>query len=585
MKSKPVRPCFRVLAWCIGLWMGLGATASEAQTAEIDGFVVTSPIRQTLHQIQEEWETWKRGYFQADEGATASATKDLLRVTRELGLENLPDLSVAASIYAVRAAEARDTKRAAWVLEAAEALDAGRAETAFARAIVRRTQGDWIGAALAIGDGVIRSMRRAESRTILLHNLLLWLLMVAVASGALFVVVQMAAKGADLIHDVVRALAPPLPFAMALPLAVAAVLWPLLLPNGLLWVCALWALLLWGYGTVSERFVLLALLLLVGLAPALLRVQQRAVQLNLSPPARAMAAMARGDLYAGLFRDLQVLTSLLPDDPAVAEFESDLHRRLGQWEIAHIRYHEQLENEPANAIVANNLGVYFFRKQDFASAIIYFERATQADALLVEGFYNLNLAHSQNYEFAEARQALARAKELGGARVDAWLEAEGSNSRAIVANGSFARYQEIRSALRRKWGRESVPVLAALRGDLSVSVGLTVVLLAIAIHLLRRRHGYSFSFARDAHPRSTASRLRRALIPGYASALEGAGLAALGGVTLATAVITLPLFHQIGYRSPVGVDAGVSLPMVFGGVALLILVVLRVGNEFTAEGR
>ncbi len=566
------------------LFLAMSGVA-QAQTAEIDGFVVTSPIRQTLQQLQEEWETWKRGYFQADEGATASATKDLLRVTRELGLERLPDLSVAASVYAVRAAERSDTKRAAWVLEAAESLDPRRPETAFARAIVRRTQGDYVGAGLAMGDGVVRMLLRSETRTIWLHNVLLWFLVVVVASGGLFVIVQMAAKGSDLLHDLIRALAPPLPFAFALVLAVAAVLWPLLLPSGLLWTLGLWALLLWGYGSASERLVLLGLLLLVGLTPVLLRTQQRAVQLRLSPPVRVMMALARGDLYADLFRDLQVLTSLLPENTAVAELESDLHRRLGQWEIAHVRYHEQLEEEPANAIVANNLGVYFFRKQDFPSATIYFERATQADAGLVEGFYNLNLAHSQSYEFAEARQALARAKGLGDARVDSWLEAEDANSHAIVGNGSFARYQEIQSALRRSWARESVPVLEALRGDLSVAVGMTVVLLALAIHLLRRRSGYSLSFSRDENPRSTASRLRRALIPGYSSALEGSGLGALGGVVLAAAVLILPLFHQIGYRSRVQVDAGISLPMLFGGTALLILVVLRVGNEFTAEGR
>src|SRR4029077_8078029 len=120
------------------------------------------------------------------------------------------------------------------------------------------------------------------------------------------------------------------------------------MPGGLIWALLYWSVLLWGFGSISERVVAVVLWILLGTTPLAIASQHQKVAALLTPPARAIEALNEGRLYGSLFTDLGLLPSMLPDSVAVRQMLGDLHRLLGQWDEARIYYSQVLEKEPAN---------------------------------------------------------------------------------------------------------------------------------------------------------------------------------------------------------------------------------------------
>jgi len=127
---------------------------------------------------------------------------------------------------------------------------------------------------------------------------------------------------------------------------------------------------------------------------------------------RAVRAFADGRLYGTLFSDLQVLRTAVPGKPVITELVADVHRTLGQWELARGLYRRVLIDEPDNVPVLINLGTYHFRKGEFALANGYFQRATQGRQPSAAAWYNLSLGFSEAYTFDDSRDALARARAI-----------------------------------------------------------------------------------------------------------------------------------------------------------------------------
>jgi len=199
-------------------------------------------------------------------------------------------------------------------------------------------------------------------------DFVLWVLLVLMVTAALFVAVQMAVKGSSLLRDLRGALTGRLPPGVATALALAILFGPLALPGGLLWALLLWSALLWGYQSLSERIVTGLVWVIVAIAPVVAAGQQVRIALEQSPPLRALASFGEGRLYGTFFSDLQVLRSVLGTDAAALELLGDVHRTLGQWEVARTHYRQVLEAEPDNVAVLINFGAYSFRKGNFALA-------------------------------------------------------------------------------------------------------------------------------------------------------------------------------------------------------------------------
>ena len=151
-----------------------------------------------------------------------------------------------------------------------------------------------------------------------------------------------------------------------------------------------------------------------------------------------------------------------------------------------------------------------------------------------------------------------------------------------IAGGQL-RYPEIQQDLRQLWGgSENFSLLDLWRRNFSLSILFATLLLALTLHMVRLQLGYRSRLLEEEEP--SAPGWLRALVPGLSSALQGRGGLAFLGIALPTGLVILPLLRGIGYRTPLGLDPGQWLPMVVSVVALVVLMLIRVGWEMAVDG-
>jgi tetratricopeptide (TPR) repeat protein len=532
------------------------------------GIELTVPVQQALLRLQEEWLQWVTAYYRGNHEAAEAAVTALRGTGEQLGLQRLPELALGASVRAVQSAREGDFERAGWGLAAAEQLDPGRPETAFAAAAVARLEGR-LGAALQQHlRGYVRELLDPRLRELWAQQAGLRLLYTLLLAGALCLALQMAVKGEALVLDLWRFARRRLPAALAVAAVPAFLLWPLVLPAGMLWLALYWTILLWGYGSTSERVLLVVLVLLVALAPLAVQTRQRRLAVRLSPPASAMDLLAQRRLTGTLFTDLASLRSMLPESTAVHHLLADLHRLLGQWELARPLYQAVLDAEPQNAAALLGVGAYHFRKGDFGRAAEFFQRAAAADPSSAAANYDLSLAYSEAYQFDESRQALERARQLDDLLLAGWIN-QPSPDRVVTLEGGLRRGDEIRRELAPAWevsGSTSSGAPATLGTALAILAG------AVGLHLARRRSGYQ-------RPRAAAGWLRRwvgPLVPGLASTEKGAGGRAFLAAAVVTALVVLPLDGRLGYSLPLAYQPGPALPAAIAACGLVAWAAWRV---------
>jgi tetratricopeptide (TPR) repeat protein len=571
--SGPRRTALLAVLWVLAAGVAMGA--DSVSSPQVTGVEMTPRVRQTLKQIEEQWLQW---VVQNNPQQAKVAVDDLLSTAHQLEMRRLPDLSAGAMARAVQAAGQKDFARAHWALAAAERFDPGRPETKFAEATVNRLEKKWGGAFGAWLSAYPRLFSHPLERYLWLQNLVAWGLVLLLVSGGLFVAVQMLARGNALFQDLAGLFVKRLPRPVAVVLAGVALLWPLALPAGALWLILYWSILLWGYGSVSERVVLIVLWLLLGVTPLVIDAQRRYVAVELSPPAQAMQSLQERRLYGSLFSDLGVLRSVLPQSVAVKQLLADVHRSLNQWELARALYRQVLEKEPDNTSALLNLGAYAFLKGDFNGAIQSFQKVASADPHNAAAQYNLSQAYSESYMFDEQRAALAKAQEIDAARVNGWMANQGQ--RVVVLAGGMARIPEIRRELLATWhggdDRFSGPLL--LRRGISLFVSLSLILVAVALHLTRRPFGYTEGTG-DVIREGAFDRWARVLLPGLSSAEIGEGGRSFLAILLATALLMLPSMGRLGVHIPWRYDPGNFASWFIAIAGLLLYFGVRIRRE------
>ena len=572
----------KVLLGLLLMLAGGGTTplAGQGEAGTTAGFELTRNTQHSLHRLQEAWLQWVSSFYQDDPVKADEALSALHANARQVGMFKLVDFSLGAAALGLQSGREGKFERAQWALDAAETLDPKRPEIAFARAALERERGAYLSAMSATGAGFMRLVQSSE-RTALLANLTFWSLAVLLFAAALFVLVEVATKGSAVVADLHRALVRKLPPASAKLCVGLILLWPLALPSGVLWLLLYWSALLWGYESPSERWASGAVWLLAGFAPWIAAVEQQRVTVALSPPMRAMANLAEGRLYGGLFADLQVLKSAIGSEPAVVELIADVNRTLGQWDEARSIYRKVLESEPQNVPVLLNIGAYHFRKADFAIANDYFLQAARAVPPPAGAFYDLSLSYSETYQFEESRRALAQAKEIDAELVDHWVRTPNTD-RVLTFNGGLARRDEIRRLLVGAWAEAPFRGASTQRraaGWASLAGASLAGILAVALFLMRRKKGFGRPSPWLAWRSDPVSRWLRALFPALSHAELGDG-AKVGRSLLAFAlVVMLPLLFSIGVVLPLGNGLPSALPWLLFACALLLYVGLCVRSE------
>jgi tetratricopeptide (TPR) repeat protein len=582
-RARAARALLACLYFGLPVVLPARADAQAVSSPQATGVEMTAAVREALDRIEEDWLQWMSAFSGGHRQKASQAIDGLLATARELDMARLPDLSFGALAQAVQAARQQRFEQAHWALDAAERLDPGRPETAFAATAVARLEGDWPGAVAGFARAWPRLFGLPLERYLWLQDLLVWILTLLLVTGGLFIAVQMATQGRALFADLMGLFGRRLPRPVATTLAVLLLVWPLALPYGPLWLTLYASLLLWGYGSRSERAVLIAVWLLAGVTPLLLAEQQRRVTLTLSPPVRAMQSLEQRRLYGELFTDLGVLRSRLPDSPAVEHLLADVHRSLGQWELARALYGRVLDQEPANTAALLNLGAYYYLKGDFGGAIDHFRKAAAADARSAAAHFNLSQAYSESYLFDEMKASLAQAKTIDSARVDDWIRGA-DQQRIVTANGGLARIPAIRrELLARNAPQEAASSrLAVLRRGLSVGLSAGLVLLAVALHLARRPFGYA-ALPAAAVARGRFGRWGRVLLPGLSAAEAGEGGKGFLALLVVAALLMLPLFGVLGYRIPWGYDPGHLASWIAAILGLLLYLGARLRWELRNE--
>lgn len=571
------KPASRIAAAALVLLVAAPAAAQRSVSSpQVTGVEMSAPVRRTLKQIEEQWLQW---IVQNSPKDSERVVDDLISTARQLGMRRLPDLAVGAIVRAHQAAAQGDFERARWALAAADRLDPGRPAVAFAEAHVDRRQGRYFAALGAALRGSLRILGARSELYLWWNSLLLWGLCLLLVTGALFVAVQMLSKGGALYQDLVSMFARRLPRPVAVAATLLLLLAPLALPSGLLWLPVFWSVLLWAYSSVSERAVLVTLWLLLGAAPVLTASQSRQLAVRMSPPDIAMESLLEHRLYGGLFTDLGVLRSLLPESTAVKHFLADVHRSLNQWELASTLYRQVLEEEPDNLAAQMNIGAYAFLKGDFGTAIQHFQKVSTADSGNAAAQFNLSQAYSESYLFDESKKALAQARQIENSQVDLWVRSL-SQQRVVALDDGLKRVPEIRRLLSSTYRLEedASAQLELFRRWLSLLVPVVLVLLALSIHLARRPFGLTET---SSEPRGlrTRDRWRRALIPGLAAAEAGEGVSSYLSLLMGMGLLMIPLFGRLGYRIPWGYDPGHLLAWILAILGILLFLGARLRRE------
>lgn len=564
---------------CVG---SLPVVAWAGPSGDLGGMELTSGVRHQLYRLQQAWQGWTTAFASEDREQADTQVAEILGIGNHLGLARFPDLSTAAAGYAVKVAREGRFDQANWALETAEQLDAGRPETSFAKSSVQRLKGDYIGAVSSALRGYISAMRMPLARKLWLNNLTLWVIYTLLAAGCVFVALLMSVKGRNLFYELSRLYSPPLAPIQASAVTFVILLWPLVLPSGMAWLILYWSVLLWAFCTTHQRATLVALWLLLGLAPATMSYQQRETQVALVPASRLVDNLAAGRLYGSMFSDLEVLRTMVPDSDIVTELVADLHRRLGQWEYAQAIYSElaQDPDRPTRYIASafTNIGVFHHRRGDYETAVEYFRRAAEADPSLAEAFFNLGQAYGGLYDFNNQHEAIARAKELAADKVDVWEDVGVTTEESTVGvDGGLRRVGELRERLGQLWNRDGRELgLASLwRRYRAISVALAAIALSFVLSRLRKQTGAVSDRLVPNPVRPGDSFWVRVLVPGLASIQRGGGITSYLGIVLPMGLLMLFVVRGVGYRAPLASDPGHWLILGFGSFALLILFCMR----------
>lgn len=571
MRRSPFR--WRGLLFGCLLLLGSGPlAANDRPVSEVLGLTNESLSR--FVELQEHWLDWLSAVAQGDSSRASESVKILLDDAEVLGLQRLPDLSLGAAGRAIAFAEDDQFEEASQCLYAAEQLDPGRSEVAFAGARVAQLKGSYWGALQQGIDGYSRLFQNRLLRRLWRADLGHWLLFVVLASGALYVAILMATVGIELFHDINTFIDRFVPGIVSLGITLILLTWPLLLPAGLFWLLVYWSLLLWGYGQISQKIILVILWIVLGTAPILINEQRQRIRVALAPTVLSIESLASGQLQGSLFSDLAALRTALPESSAVAHLVADLHIRLGEWDSARALYEGLVEIEPDNGSALLNLGVCHLHQGDQAQAMMHFQRAADTLDAGSAARFNMSQVLSELYRFREAERELRLAQRGAPKQVGKWLR-QVADRRAIVLDGGLQRTEEIRDQLVSSWNRDEAESRWSSVWPRFLSLPLAIAFLVIAAGLhfvVRRGERPVFKPAENLAPQGS---WRSALLVGFAEVENDRPLKGFMVILALVLLISLPWAAELGYRLPWIFGPGSGMASILAAVGLAVFGIYR----------
>lgn len=559
----------------LGGWVAQAQAESAQNSAsdEVDGgrhdaaMRFSAPVREALAQVHDRWLLLNSAVLRGDEALAGRATADLVGSLHQLGFERAPDLATALAAQGLQGVQAGQDARSALAFSLAEELDSRSHSLQFALARAAWMRGRYPSSIAHSVQGYVRALSEPTLQRLALRNVLIWLLLALLLSSVAFVALQVVTKGPRLLRDLSRRA--PLPSLAALGVIASLLAVPMLLPSGWMWASLIYAVLLWGYGSQSERWVLAACLLILGLVPtafSLLAYDQTSVP---DPRLRFIDAVETRALYGGFVEDLAVVEASAGDDPALLHLLADVHLGLGQDEVARPFYQRVADLEPLNGLALNNLGVFHARRKEYVAAIEFLQSAADLEESRTAAGYNLSRIYDSLLEFGNSQRYLRLAREASQQQVGEW-EQEGRDE--VKTQGGVDRIDELRA--RRLRG--SLPA----RGDLfqvAEPVVLSAAALLMAIVLPWLGFGSGAWSAGSGGSGGKLSSWIRALLPGLRSAEAGDGGRAFLAVLLPVSALLWVVSGAFAYPMDWGIAPGGQVVTICTVLALGVLFGLRVG--------
>ncbi|HVE70428.1 MAG TPA: hypothetical protein VNI54_03595 [Thermoanaerobaculia bacterium] len=460
-------------------------------------FVALTAARSALAQAAPR-DIWPQATAAAREGDLDTAkekTSELLSTGKTYGIRTFPSYAAGAAALASES-KAKSPELAAWAEKVSRDLDGRSPSVAFNEADRQaRAKGLMSAVPLAL-QGFARAFVNYRSNTLTRADLLI------VAAGAILITAIVLALalfmryGRSAAHDFREFLGRRMTGGSVSVLGFALLVLPLFFWLGPMWLIFYWFAIFFGYGGWIERAAVIAVLILVALAPIALDAAAHWIAGVDSPVVAAAISSANDSYEPDALRRLQELVAVIPDDPTLHVLIGNLQAFEGLDDQANVHYRRAIQLRPTYAGAHVNLGNLLYLNNEFQAAIAEYEKAEAADPKLATAFYNHSVAAGDTYRFDLQKEMITRTRSIDSAFADR-MGRNPPPQKIVMYKPSIAEAWTIsdrlssRAAARALFGNYSIfePIRAASN---PITIGaLAALLLALLLNLIRRRTGYA----------------------------------------------------------------------------------------------
>ena len=356
-----------------------------------------------------------------DLSAARTRLQDLVTAGSAVGVRRFPLYAASAMAMAGEASQKGNRPLADWSIAAARLLDSNLPDVEFAAADIARRRSDWPAVMTALGDGMGKTFSNYRSHVLATSDVV-FLLVISVALLSLtFGILLFYRYARPAVHDLREMLSTKLSPNTATVLAWAAMFLPILLWLGPGWLVVYWMAILFSYANPGERVATAILMLLLAVTPPVLAITSYQVSGIDSPIIRAAVANIENSYDPESLRRLKEMRDLVPRNAILPLLMGNMEMQQANEGDAAVNYREALQQNEKLAGAHVNLGNLYYLENDFQTANIEYERATQADATIAIAYYNHSVASGEMYKFDEQGQQLELARQRDPALIERLL--------------------------------------------------------------------------------------------------------------------------------------------------------------------
>jgi len=353
-------------------------------------------------------------------GAQIDAALDLMN--RE-GLRAAPEIAGALLVEGQRALQDGDYRKARENLRLSVRFDPTLVAARFGNGVaILRGDRDTVGAAGEITAGIGTMVRDPESMYYLAGRVVPVVFVAFLAAGVLALMIMMLKNAPAFFHDLQERRGGKLSQDAAHLLGWLILAIPLLFIIPLPFALAAWIVLLFPYARLTERIVLIGVLLILVAAGPLAELIAWHHGTATDPRARALIQSVR---YGPGLRQEDAFQELMRDEPNEPMYPfllASAYRASGRLDDAIRMLRRTLEIDPSQARAQVNLGNIHALRQEFALAQDQYRQASAADPRLVLAYYNSHLSHLEEFHLEAADEALSLARSVDDAVVTRLLQ-------------------------------------------------------------------------------------------------------------------------------------------------------------------